>query len=134
MGKKSKATLAKKATLARRKWMRTDPKDRIGKEPLLPGDKPEKKETPEERAAFIKSSAFLKSYEWSTVRMVAFKRNDGRCECCGRGRLDKVRLCVDHIKPRAKYTALALDINNLQVLCFDCNKGKGNWDETDWRK
>ena len=40
---------------------------------------------------------------------------------------------VDHIKPRKKYPELALDKSNLQVLCEECNHGKGNWDETDWR-
>jgi hypothetical protein len=28
---------------------------------------------------------------------------------------------------------LALKIDNLQVLCADCNCGKGNCDSTDWR-
>ena len=40
---------------------------------------------------------------------------------------------VDHIKPRKLYPALALDVNNLQILCEVCNHGKGNWDMTDWR-
>jgi 5-methylcytosine-specific restriction endonuclease McrA len=29
---------------------------------------------------------------------------------------------------------LALEITNLQVLCADCNIGKSNTDETDWRE
>ena len=65
--------------------------------------------------------------------MLALKENDGRCECCGRGRNDGIILHVDHIKPRKKYPELALDPKNLQVLCNECNHGKGNWDETDWR-
>ena len=40
---------------------------------------------------------------------------------------------VDHIKPRRLYPGLALEKSNLQVLCADCNHGKGNWDQTDWR-
>ena len=40
---------------------------------------------------------------------------------------------VDHIKPRLRYPELALDMNNLQVLCAICNHGKGGFDETDWR-
>lgn len=40
---------------------------------------------------------------------------------------------VDHIKPRKKYPELALDPNNVQVLCKLCNMGKGDRDETDFR-
>ena len=28
----------------------------------------------------------------------------------------------------------ALEITNLQILCHECNHGKGNWDQTDWRR
>ena len=28
---------------------------------------------------------------------------------------------------------LELQLTNLQMLCADCNVGKGAWDETDWR-
>ncbi len=45
-----------------------------------------------------------------------------------------IPLHVDHIKPRSKYPDLALDINNLQILCESCNLGKGAWDETDFRE
>lgn len=42
-------------------------------------------------------------------------------------------LNVDHVKPRKFYPELALDLDNLQVLCALCNHGKGNSDATDWR-
>lgn len=38
-----------------------------------------------------------------------------------------------HIQPRKTHPHLALVLSNLQVLCHDCNHGKGNWDTTDWR-
>lgn len=44
-----------------------------------------------------------------------------------------VKICVDHIKPISKHWELRLEESNLQVLCMECNKGKGAWDETDHR-
>ena len=41
---------------------------------------------------------------------------------------------VDHIKPRSTHPHLSLDESNLQVLCDDCNVGKSNRYEDDWRK
>lgn len=83
---------------------------------------------------FVKSDGFLWSYEWRKLRMEALIKNGGRCQCCGASPATGAVLNVDHIKPRRKYPHLALEIDNLQVLCGACNHGKGNWDETDWRK
>jgi 5-methylcytosine-specific restriction endonuclease McrA len=74
---------------------------------------------------------FYKSDAWRTVRYKALKKANGKCQCCGEG---GKRLHVDHIKPRSKFPHLELDENNLQVLCEDCNLGKGAWDQTDWRR
>lgn len=82
----------------------------------------------------VTSDAFLQSYEWRRVRMQAIKQYGARCQCCGATPADSVRLHVDHIKPRQLFPALALDIENLQILCEECNHGKGNWDMTDWRE
>lgn len=58
----------------------------------------------------------------------------GRCMACGRCRKHHgVIIHVDHIKPRHRYPHLSLDFNNLQILCEDCNIGKGWRDMTDWR-
>lgn len=77
--------------------------------------------------------AFLESYEWRRARMAALKRYGSKCQCCGATPQDGARMNVDHIKPRKLFPNLALDLNNLQVLCSECNHGKGNWDMTDWR-
>jgi len=73
---------------------------------------------------------FYQSRGWLEVRHDVLKRYGGRCMLCGD---QKSGMHVDHIKPRSKYPELALDINNLQVLCRDCNLGKSNRDQTDWR-
>ena len=83
----------------------------------------------------VSGDAFLSSYEWRTLRMVAIKKYGRTCACCGvECGKNGIVLNVDHIKPRRKYPELALNINNLQILCNTCNHGKGNWDETDWRQ
>ena len=76
---------------------------------------------------------FLSTFEWRKVRMVALKKYGPRCQCCGATPADGLKMHVDHIKPRKLYPQLALDVSNLQILCEECNHGKGNWDMTDWR-
>jgi 5-methylcytosine-specific restriction endonuclease McrA len=81
----------------------------------------------------VTSSEFLKSYEWRKLRMQALKKYGPVCMCCGATPSTGAVINVDHIKPRKLFPDLALDINNLQILCHECNHGKGNWDQTDWR-
>jgi hypothetical protein len=76
---------------------------------------------------------FYGSDEWRKLRYQALKLNAGCCQCCGQRASRDRPLHVDHIKPRSKYPELELALSNLQVLCEDCNLGKGAWDETDWR-
>ena len=84
-------------------------------------------------AKAVAADAFLESYAWRKVRMEALKKWGARCQCCGASAATGAVVNVDHIKPRKLFPDLSLDINNLQVLCHDCNHGKGNWDQTDWR-
>ena len=81
----------------------------------------------------VSNDSFYLSREWREVRYKALVKHGAACQCCGATRTDGVRLHVDHIKPRSKWPSLQLDINNLQVLCEDCNLGKSNKDDTDWR-
>ena len=74
-----------------------------------------------------------KKGEWQQIRYRVFKRDRGYCQCCGRSAKDGVLMHVDHIKPCAKYPELVMKLSNLQLLCEDCNQGKGVHDETDWR-
>lgn len=81
----------------------------------------------------VASTAFLETYEWRKLRMEALKKYGPKCQCCGATPATGAVMNVDHIKPRKLFPDLALDINNLQILCHECNHGKGNWDQTDWR-
>lgn len=82
----------------------------------------------------VVSDAFLQTYEWRRVRMMALKKYGSVCMCCGDSPANGAVMNVDHIKPRKLFPQLALDLDNLQVLCGPCNHGKGNWDMTDWRE
>jgi hypothetical protein len=84
-------------------------------------------------AEFLASREFLDTYEWKKLRMEAIKLHGNTCQCCGAGPATGAVINVDHIKPRRYFPELALDLTNLQILCGDCNHGKGNWDSTDWR-
>lgn len=82
----------------------------------------------------VTGDGFLLSYEWRKLRMVALKKYGAVCQCCGATPKTGAVMNVDHIKPRKLFPQLALDVDNLQILCGDCNHGKGNWDMTDWRQ
>ncbi len=73
---------------------------------------------------------FYLTREWRKVRYEAIKKYGRICACCGSKAFP---LHVDHVKPRSKYPSLELELGNLQVLCADCNLGKSNTDQTDWR-
>jgi 5-methylcytosine-specific restriction endonuclease McrA len=82
---------------------------------------------------FRGTSDFLETYEWRKLRMQVLLRYGPRCMCCGATPQTGAVMNVDHIKPRVTHPELALDAENLQILCNSCNHGKGNWDTTDWR-
>lgn len=75
---------------------------------------------------------FYKSDAWRELRYKALKLYGRQCMCCGAKPPNTV-LHVDHIKPRSRFPDLALDIDNLQILCEDCNLGKSNNDCVDYR-
>lgn len=81
---------------------------------------------------FPENSSFYSTPEWRSLRMDVLERDRGKCQLCGVTRSDGAQLHVDHIVPISKGGA-KLDIENLQTLCRDCNLGKGNRYDTDWR-
>ena len=98
---------------------------RIGAEIALP---------PPRLAPSNTGDLFYRSFEWRRVRMQVLEQRGARCECCGRSAADGITINVDHIKPRKRFPHLALDLGNLQVLCNECNHGKGNLFGSDWRR
>jgi 5-methylcytosine-specific restriction endonuclease McrA len=84
----------------------------------------------EKKPTFQASDPFYLSPHWRRLRYQAFATYPKECMACG---AQRAVLHVDHIKPRSKYPELELSFDNLQILCADCNYGKSNLDETDWR-
>lgn len=83
--------------------------------------------------ALARERGFYGTDEWRAVRYQALRLHGGACQCCGVRASPGRPLHVDHIKPRSRFPDLALELTNLQVLCGDCNVGKGASDTIDWR-
>lgn len=79
-------------------------------------------------------NSFYSSDQWRSLRIKVLVNQGRKCCVCGRSASDGVKLHVDHIKPRSKHPELALVESNLQVLCEDCNLGKGNRYENRWNQ
>ena len=75
---------------------------------------------------------FYESATWSRLRYIALRRDGFKCLACGASRESGSVMHVDHIKPRSKYPALELVLENLQTLCDRCNIGKGAKYEDDF--
>lgn len=91
---------------------------------------------PKAKGKAAPKDGFYSSWEWKQVRYEALAKFSHRCQCCGWQPGDTTHgyLVVDHIKPRRKFPELALDVNNTQVLCNDCNMGKGHVYQDDFRR
>lgn len=80
------------------------------------------------------SECFYRSKEWRKLRTRVLEKYECKCMMCGRSPKDHgIVIHIDHIKPRSKHPELSLDFDNLQILCEDCNLGKLNRYDTDWR-
>ncbi len=96
------------------------------------------KPKPEKHPSKAQKDEFYKTWDWQKLRVKTFERYGHRCLCCGATRESRdmmgrpVQLVVDHVKPLHNYWSKRLDAENTQILCFDCNMGKGV-EETDYR-
>ncbi len=88
--------------------------------------------TPTRKRGSNPKGDFYNSVAWRKLRYEVLKECDGKCSCCGASKVTGAVIHVDHIKPRSLFPELALKRSNLQVLCDDCNIGKGVDDYTRW--
>jgi Restriction endonuclease len=93
------------------------------------GNLPPRSQRPKKPQA-PRSNAFYRTDAWLKLRYSALLQFPKVCMAC---EATKGPFHVDHIKPRSMFPDLALRLDNLQILCAQCNLGKSNWDQTDWR-
>lgn len=77
-------------------------------------------------------TAFYASKEWRELRDWCFSFWGRRCLKC-KDDDPECDMHVDHIKPKAKFPDLALDKDNVQPLCWLCNRTKSDRGEKDYR-
>lgn len=70
--------------------------------------------------------------DWKELRVRVLAKFKKRCCACGIDSTEK-QIHVDHIKPLSIYPELSLSFENLQLLCIDCNQGKSNKFDYDFR-
>ncbi len=79
--------------------------------------------------------AFYKSKDWEAIRLEVLDRDNYECQECKRqGRVytdhhdpeKHKRLDVDHIKEIETHPELAMELDNLEVLCVRCHNKKHN--------
>lgn len=80
-----------------------------------------------------KSKEFIESPEWYAIRQLVLNKHGRKCMRCGITAEHAV-ITVDHIKSRRNHPRLALNPDNLQVLCRACNSAKGKDDDRDYRQ
>lgn len=78
--------------------------------------------------------AFYDSWEWKRCRYAVMQDKRFACMSCGADRDDGAKIVADHIKPLRWYWNRRLDQENIQILCADCNMGKGSRSQADFRR
>ncbi len=82
----------------------------------------------ERKKRLDESRQFYSSPEWQQVRKEVIREYGVVCPECGIHIENSIDVTVDHIRPRSKYPHLALEKQNLRVLCRSCNSSKGAGD------
>ncbi len=93
-----------------------------------------KKQAKRNKVSKLDNSEFYRSRDWLSLRVRVLEKYECKCMMCGKSpKIHGIVIHVDHIKPRSRNPELSLTFENLQLLCGDCNMGKGNRYSTDWR-
>ena len=82
----------------------------------------------ERKERLDEAKRFYSSPEWNLIREQVIKEKGRVCSECKKYIRNNKDVTVDHIRPRSKYPDLALEKQNLRVLCRRCNSSKGDKD------
>ena len=84
------------------------------------GYHPAKENDPEKNT--LKKQGFYHSPAWRRIRVLALQRDNYLCQVCLKKGVIKKATEVHHIRPIAKQPELALELENLQSLCWWCHE------------
>jgi len=70
----------------------------------------------------LKEHGFYISTAWRKLRVAVLQRSNYLCANCLRHKRITLATEIHHIKPLEAYPELALDINNLEALCWRCHE------------
>ena len=91
----------------RRKELRAETYKEKPRNPKLVVTKPKKKSN---------RKVYYSAKEWQSARKQVFDRDGHSCYVCG-----NLATHIDHLLPKSKYPELALNLDNLKPICYDCN-------------
>ena len=70
----------------------------------------------------LKAQGFYHSRAWRRLRLLALQRDHYLCQECLRQKRFTRATEVHHLKPIVDRPDLALDLDNLESLCWDCHE------------
>jgi len=85
-----------------------------------PGYHPSGKNQPEKSAS--KKGDIIHSKAWKRLRLLALHRDHYLCQECLRNKRITTATEVHHVLPRSTHPELALELSNLESLCWDCHE------------
>lgn len=91
------------------------------REAIIASSPPKSKKNKKKKTAKTKTKR--SRYISASTRVDVLRRDNHRCVFCGVS-AKKAELQIDHIIPFSKGGSNQID--NLQTLCINCNRGKGN--------
>lgn len=86
-----------------------------------PGYHPALAAAPEKKDS-LKKQGFYHTSAWRRIRLMALQRDHYLCQACLKNHVFTKATEVHHIQPLEDFPSLALELSNLQSLCWDCHE------------